>query len=137
METVQHGNVSSGYIGYYFGNEEGTVTRPAFFVVRHCFFLKGFDTPNAGTEDNTDAIQVFFFHVKTGVGYGLFGCCQRKEAVAVAFPGFFPVHLLQRVEILDLAGKTGFELGRVKLSDRPRTASPVNKTLPCFMEGLT
>ena len=74
-----------------------------------CFFFERADTANAGTEYNTDSVQILILDIKTGVAYRLLGHGDGILGIQVHLAGFLAVDVLVGIEVLHFACELGLE----------------------------
>ena len=64
---------------------------------------------NAGTEYNTDSVQILILDIKTGVAYRLLGHGDGILGIQVHLAGFLAVDVLVGIEVLHFACELGLE----------------------------
>ena len=88
------------------------------------------------SDDNANPGLVDFLKVNSSIRNSLVCSDYRKLAVAVHLAGFFPVYILERIKVLDLAGKSGVEFGCIEPCDRGCTAYSGIKCVEILFNGL-
>ena len=133
MESVNHRDLSGCNVGNHLRNEERIETRTDCvfgLCVIHYFFFESVDTADTYSEDHTDFVQVFFFHINASGCYSFFGSSNSILCIKIHFASFFPVDEIGRVEVFHFAGKLSLELGCVKMSNRSCSAYSVDQVVP-------
>ena len=112
-------------------------TEQSFFEVTNGTIKKGFDTANAYTVDNTNAIQVFFFKVETCIFDALCSTDHCQLAITVHFSCLFPVDIIVHIQAFYLTGKLSLEVRCIEISDWGSTTLAFEQVLPGFFGSVT
>ncbi len=113
MIAVLHRNMTRSDVGNHLGNEERIIFR-TFLLMKGIvsgFFLKGVQTTDTGSDDNTDAIFVGVNGiVDTRITDCLLGCSESILRIQIKRACFLAVEVLFRIKVLHFTGKLGLEL---------------------------
>src|SRR5690606_36154932 len=132
-----HGNMSRGYIQYELGYEERIEPRRAVSCIKAFhFFNEGDHTADTGTPDHAHAILINAFAFQSSLFYSLVCTDNRYLRKPVKLAGFFPFKIIFRIEVLELAGKLGFEFCYVKLLNEISARNAINQPFPVFLGGI-
>ena len=84
--------------------------------------MQRFHAANAGTDNRTDTVPVFFIQIDAGIIDSQFGCCNGKLGRNVHVPCFFAINVVVcRVKIFDFTGNAGRVFRRIKMCNRANT----------------
>ena len=105
--------------------------------ITHHLIFECLDTTNTGSEDNPDTVLIFRFQVHCRVGNRLLCRTNGQQTITITFAGFLAIYVQRGIEVLYFARKLCLKLTCIEMSNRSRATSSVDKTLPCFCEGVT
>ena len=135
METIKDRDLTSCNVRNHFRDEE----RIEFWTILlvHCivanFFFEGSDTSDTSTENNSNTILVNRFTIQTSIAYGLLGHCYSVLCVKVHLSGLFTINIFCCIEAFYFACELCLEKGCVKMSNRSRSTSSINKSVPIIL----
>ena len=129
-EPVPNGHHAGGHVDYYAGNEKGRNAAGALVLKGLAFLLDHRQAADAGADDDSDAVQVPFGGFQTRVGQSHLRPGQGVLDEQVESPGFLPLHVGGRIEVLHLTADFHPEVRRIKTPGGADSASPGQNGVP-------
>ena len=99
--------------------------------------LKGVNTANAGTDQNTNTVQIEFLQIKLGVTHRLAAGNRRELNKTRQMAGLFGIEMIQGIIIKDIAANTAIKQSNVKVGNGTYAAFALNEGLPEFFNTGT
>ena len=135
LQAVLDGDVGGGHVADGHGDEEGGDLVKALLGALHALVLEGDEAADAGGQDHGAAVGVLLGEVQAALLHRLLGGGQGELGEAVHLPDLPLLHVVGRVEALDLPGQLGLHVGGVVEGDGADAALAGLHGLPALGGG--